>query len=152
MVFKVLLEKKYLYLDEYLFEKVFPLFIWKLFFRLTGRCGSHLQGDTGALHPDRRWLWKSEELCIGHHRATKSTCRSCGDTFVTRVSTAPLDMRPEAMKEESVRYAKDTLQPFRQGEPSREFIEAYPEQSKKLFTKEEIKKAKNVWTDVKGLS
>ncbi|SRR5258708_1915207 len=46
-------------------------------------------------------------------------------------------------------HAKDILQPHRYGEPSREFIEAYPKESKRYFTPEERKKAKYVWKDLK---
>ena len=57
---------------------------------------------------------------------------------------------PERIKTERKAFAKSMLQPYREGEPSREFIEAYPQQAKKTFTPKEISKAKNVWTDVIG--
>lgn len=52
---------------------------------------------------------------------------------------------PDRIKDERRKYAKDTLQPHREGVPSREFIKEYPNQAKKMFTKKEIKNAKNVW-------
>jgi hypothetical protein len=36
---------------------------------------------------------------------------------------------------------KDLIQPYHKGKPSREFIEAYPEQSKNYFNKEQLEKA-----------
>lgn len=53
---------------------------------------------------------------------------------------------PDRIKEDRKKYAKDILQPWRSGEASREFIDAYPERSKKLFTKKEIATAKKVWS------
>lgn len=38
------------------------------------------------------------------------------------------------------------IQPWREGEPSAEYIKAYPESSKKMFSLKERMKAKNVWT------
>jgi hypothetical protein len=52
---------------------------------------------------------------------------------------------PQRVKDERPKYAKSTLQPFRQGEASAEFIEAYPEVSKKMFTTKERLTAKEVW-------
>lgn len=45
-------------------------------------------------------------------------------------------------------HARSVLQPWRHHEPSREFIEAWPEDAKKAFTPKEIKNAKNVWSDI----
>lgn len=52
---------------------------------------------------------------------------------------------PQRVKEERKIYKKDILQPWRSGEPSAEFIEAYPKQAKKMFTPKDIKKARKVW-------
>jgi hypothetical protein len=57
---------------------------------------------------------------------------------------------PERIKDDRKAFAKSMLQPFREGEPSREFIEAYPDQARKTFTPKEIANAKNVWKDVIG--
>ena len=48
-------------------------------------------------------------------------------------------------------YAKDLIQPFRDGEPSREFIKQYPKKAEKMFSPEQRKKAKNTWQDVKEI-
>jgi hypothetical protein len=52
---------------------------------------------------------------------------------------------PQRIKEDRKKFSKDILQPYRAGEASREFIEAYPERAKKTFTKKELRNAKNVW-------
>ncbi|MCP3681654.1 MAG: hypothetical protein GY861_03095 [bacterium] len=65
-------------------------------------------------------------------------------------SSLPPDKRTEAMKEDGAKNWANTLQPRRQGKPSREFIDRYPEESKKLFTKKEMLTAKNTWYDQKG--
>ena len=59
---------------------------------------------------------------------------------------------PDSLKQDRIKYAPDTVQPFRGGKASREFLERYPEQAKKTFTPKEMKSAKNVWKgDLKGL-
>lgn len=60
----------------------------------------------------------------------------------------PREYIPERIKADRKQFARDLLQPRREGEPSREFIEAYPTQSARMFSKEEIRKAKPVWTDL----
>jgi hypothetical protein len=54
------------------------------------------------------------------------------------------------------KYAKDMVQRFRDGELSKEFTKLYPKQTADMvrggtITAEQVKKAKNVWTDMKGL-
>ena len=53
-----------------------------------------------------------------------------------------------AIKDGRKSHARSVLQPWRQHTPSKEFIEAWPEDAKKIFTDKERKKAKNVWSDV----
>lgn len=60
----------------------------------------------------------------------------------------PREYIPERIKQERKQYARDLLQPRREGEPSREFIEAYPKQSQSIFTEAERRKARKVWTDL----
>lgn len=55
------------------------------------------------------------------------------------------------IKSQRQEYAKDLIQPFRDGEPSREFIEAYPKKAEKIFSSETRKKAKNTWQDIKEI-
>ena len=60
------------------------------------------------------------------------------------------DVVPQRLKEDRKKHMKDTLQPTRSGEPSREFIETYPEQAQKQFSQHEMKKAKYVFKDQPG--
>jgi hypothetical protein len=52
---------------------------------------------------------------------------------------------PESMREDRKENAKSMIQPWREGEVSAEFIQAYPKQANKMFTQEERMKAKEVW-------
>jgi len=58
---------------------------------------------------------------------------------------------PDRIKEDRVEHAHDIVQPWREGEPSREFIKLYPDRAKKTFTEKEMRGARDVWRDVKGL-
>jgi hypothetical protein len=58
---------------------------------------------------------------------------------------------PDSIKADRIKYANDMVQPYRQGQPSREYIKLYPKQAKNTFTASERKKAKNVWGDIKGI-
>lgn len=62
-----------------------------------------------------------------------------------------LEWVPQKVKDDRVQHAKDTIQPWRGGTASKEFVRQYPEQANKIFSKKEIKKSKCVWKDVKGL-
>jgi hypothetical protein len=62
------------------------------------------------------------------------------------------EVTTDQIKEDRKIFKKDITQPFRQGELSKEFVEANPEQVKKMVeeghvTQEEIKNAKNVWIE-----
>jgi len=52
---------------------------------------------------------------------------------------------PDSVKDSRKVNAKDIIQPWREGQASKEFIEAYPQQADKFFSKEEKKGAKEVW-------
>ena len=84
-------------------------------------------------------MWKHTTVDLGD---TKIEGWICGEHFV---DTGNPEFIPDRIKEDRKKYAKDMLQPWRQGEPSKEFIEAFPSQAKKTFTATQIKKAKNVW-------
>ena len=80
-------------------------------------------------------------------------CQDCIDkinTVRSQPQAVGRDKRTEAMKDDSKKYWSDTLQPRRQGYASKEFIETYPEEAKKIFTKQEILKSKPTWYDQKG--
>ena len=74
----------------------------------------------------------------------KKTGWFCGDFFKPSVK----EWVPERIKNERKQYFKDLVQPWRNGEPSKEFIDTYPERSKGMFTEKERKTAKNVWKDI----
>ena len=59
----------------------------------------------------------------------------------------------DAIKEGRKKYFKSIIQKYRDGQLSREYIEAYPERAKAMVeqgihTEKEIKQAKNVWSDI----
>ncbi len=54
---------------------------------------------------------------------------------------------PQSLVNERKQFQKSTLQPWRSGEASSEFMEAYPEQADKLFSTQDKIKAKPVWKD-----
>jgi len=56
---------------------------------------------------------------------------------------------PERIKEDRKKNFKSLLQPYRNGEVSREFVEAYGD---KHLDKQEAKKSKYVWKDLPGWS
>ncbi len=58
---------------------------------------------------------------------------------------------PEYIKDDRERNLKSIIQPYRRGELSKEYIDAWgPE--KVTATDEEIRKAKNVWQDLPGIA
>jgi len=72
----------------------------------------------------------------------------CGEHFK---SSYP-ELIPKRTKAERKRFFKDTLQPYRQGELSKEYVDAYPNKAKEMATKEEISKAKDIWKGEPGQS
>ena len=57
------------------------------------------------------------------------------------------------IKEGRKEYARSIIQKYRNGELSREYVEAYPERAKAMVktgihTEKEIKQARSVWSDV----
>jgi hypothetical protein len=55
---------------------------------------------------------------------------------------------PNYIKEGRMKHRKDIVQPFRNGEISREFVDSHPEKAQQMFTPQEIKTAKPVWRDL----
>lgn len=58
-------------------------------------------------------------------------------------------MTTKEIKESRVQYAKEIIQPFREGVVSKEYLEAYGDKGIKA-TKQEIKNAKYVWHGIEG--
>lgn len=73
-------------------------------------------------------------------------CKTCVKRMRVQVRP-PLEFVPESMKEERKKYAKDILQPFRGGELSKEYLDAWGS-SKLNVTPEEVRKAKPTWSDL----
>ena len=65
--------------------------------------------------------------------------------------TTSVEFVPQSLKDERAKNVKSMLQPWRQGEPSAEFIEAYPKIAKKMFTPKERLTARNVWKDIPNI-
>ena len=64
---------------------------------------------------------------------------------------------PDRIKEDRQKYFKSMIQPFRDGELSKEYCEAYPQSVGKMIkeghiSEKEVSKAKPVWRDLKGQS
>jgi len=55
---------------------------------------------------------------------------------------------PESIKDDRRKYLKDIVQPFRNGELSKEFVESNPKEAKRYASDKEISKAKYVWKDL----
>ena len=60
-----------------------------------------------------------------------------------------VDWVPQRIKNERVQFKKEIVQPWREGEPSQEYAETYPDKAKKIF-KNEKKKPSRVWKDIAG--
>lgn len=60
------------------------------------------------------------------------------------------DEAPQEIKDARIEYFNSLLQPRRLGEPSKEFIEAFPKRAEETFTEDEIKSATYVWKDLPG--
>ena len=84
----------------------------------------------GKYYPDTGWIC---EDCLGYKLKMYN------------------DWVPQRIKDERQKYKKDLIQPYREGEFSKEFKEAYPSQTagmikEGVITKKQAKEAKNVWS------
>lgn len=78
-------------------------------------------------------------------------CKHCTKRrSINRLPNKPVEFTSDEIKIGRLEYFKSAIQPMRAGEPSKEFIEEYPEESKGIFTAKQRRKAKNVWSDLKG--
>jgi hypothetical protein len=87
------------------------------------------------------WNWKHTKIDLGD---TFIEGWICGEHFH---DTGSRERVPERIEREREKYAKETLQPYRNGELSKEFVQAYPEKVKKLDP-QVVKKAKYTWGDI----
>ena len=72
-----------------------------------------------------------------------------------RNKTFNYEFTKESIKEDRKKYFKSALQPYRDGEFSREFKEAYPDISKDMvkegvITRKQHDRARDVWKDLPG--
>ena len=75
-------------------------------------------------------------------------CEECIARMRSKVrKTEPLEFVTESIKEERKRFAKDIIQPFRAGELSKEYVDKWGTKHLKV-TPEEVKKAKNTWSEL----
>lgn len=70
------------------------------------------------------------------------SCDKCNES--QNVLGKYIEFTTEQIKSDRKEFASDLIQPFREGELSKEYIEKYGT-SKIKVSKEEIKKAKTVW-------
>lgn len=82
-------------------------------------------------HSDSSWIFKNGWYCTKFHKPTN------------------YEMIPDRVKDDRVEYFNSTIQPFRGDSVSKEYIEAHGTEGINV-TKEEVKKAKNVWSDLRG--
>lgn len=82
------------------------------------------------------------------HFHTKWECPDCKETYQSKKHHGPIDRARFA--EQRRAFRNDIVQPTRDGEPSKEFIDTYPKVAEKMFSKDQIKKAKPVWKGVDG--
>lgn len=80
-------------------------------------------------------------------------CRNKQRSF--KKPSRQIEFTSEDIKEGRKEFGRSTLQRFRDGKLSKEFIEAYPETKKSMIkegviTDKQAKNAKNVWGDVMG--
>ena len=86
------------------------------------------------------WAWRSQKW-FDDDLGEEIEGWACRKYFKTESTTSATDKRLAPDRE---KYKKDMIQPFRSGEPSKEFADAYPKQAKKFF-KGQKKKPKDVW-------
>jgi ketol-acid reductoisomerase len=87
-------------------------------------------------HESNNWqAWYEKEL--------RKVVYMCDNFFKVK----DIEWVPESTKLDRVKNAKSMIQPWRSGEPSAEYIKAYPESSKKMFSLRERMTAKDVWKD-----
>lgn len=82
-------------------------------------------------------------------------CKECIDRIKNvlikpEIKSAPKDTRIESIKDGRKQYAKELLQPFREGEVSKEYLDAYPKQAmgmvkEGVITQRQHDNAKPVW-------
>lgn len=74
-LFLYLIKKSY-FIELYAFQR-YGLRFWKLMFKLTGRCGSRLEGHTPIFGNRHKWLWTYRR----GRNTDINTCSVCGEVY-----------------------------------------------------------------------
>jgi len=106
---------------------------------MTELCAGHKKK-----HSDSNWKFMNYKDMIGNERAGWF----CSDFF----TPTNYEFTSDNIRQERVKYWKSLVQPFRNNEPSKEYMEAYPDKAKKIFTQKQIREAKHTWKDLPGWS
>jgi DNA phosphorothioation-dependent restriction protein DptG len=76
-------------------------------------------------------------------------CKICQDRFSKfKKPSSQVEFTSDNIKEGRKQYFKSIIQPWREGVPSKEYQDAYPEQSKKMFAKYKKSEIREVWNDI----
>jgi len=86
----------------------------------------------GKEHSDRNWLYLNGWYCTKYHKASGKP-----------------EFMPEHVKDGQREYFNSIIQPFRQGQLSKEYVDLYGTGGI-IADNNEIKKARNVWGDLRG--
>lgn len=76
-------------------------------------------------------------------------CPRCHARMDVHFSTGYPEMVPERVKEDRRAHFKSLIQPYRNGQLSREYVEAYGTKGIRA-TKDEVRRSKYVWQDIPG--
>ena len=77
-------------------------------------------------------------------------CPKCKEKHTNLKHRGVLEFTTDEIKEGRKQYHKELLQPFREGEVSKEYLDAYPKAKEGMIkdgviTEKQARKAKNVW-------
>ncbi len=74
-------------------------------------------------------------------------CKACTKRQRAYKPRETIEITTNSIKEDRKKFSKDILQPYRSGQVSKEYIEAYGTERIEA-TPQEIKNARNVWDDL----
>lgn len=102
------------------------------------RCDQHypILGNWDVLEEGRDYkVWK---------------CPNCDETYSNNKHHGVLEFTTDEIKEGRRKHEKQLLQPFREGEVSKEYLDAYPKAKagmvkEGIITKDQARNAKDVW-------
>ena len=77
-------------------------------------------------------------------------CSKCKEELRLKPMGKVHEWTTDEIKDGRKKYEKELLQPFREGQLSKEYADAYPEQTKGMvkegiLTEKQVRRAKNVW-------